>query len=895
MEVGLIRRINIDNEMQTAYLSYAMSVIVARALPDARDGLKPVQRRILFAMHDMGLRPDSAYKKSARIVGEVLGKYHPHGDASVYDAMARMAQDFSMRYLLVDGQGNFGSVDGDAPAAMRYTEARLARMAMELMADIEKNTVEFTGNFDDTLSEPAVLPAAVPNLLINGASGIAVGMATSIPPHNLGEVVDALIYMLDRWQKLDDVSTPDLMRQVKGPDFPTGGLIIDDGEGLRAAYGTGRGRITVQAKMHVEDMGRGRSRLIVSELPYQTNKSALIERIADLVRDGTIEGIADLRDESDRQGMRVVIELAKTAEPNTIIKDLYKRTPLQGTFSIINLALVNGEPRTLTLKQSLRVFIDHRLEVVKRRSEYELARAKERAHILAGLLIALKHLDEVIRIIRASRDTDEARSKLIKRFKLSELQANAILDMPLKRLARLEREKIEEEYREKLALIKFLEKLLASPKLMREVIAEELRAIRQKYADPRRTRIVKKGEATDETRALTTADLLPDQQVWVTVLQSGQLSRTHDSKPPRSFDAPPLAVLAANTRDILYLITLKGRAASLPVFSIPEREDPTDGSPWSSISALDANARIVAAVAVSGEMVKAAEAAKAGNEGGDGNGGALGCYLTMASANGMVKKTSVADLPGVSAQVFNVMNIAEEDALVSARLTTGADELLLITSAGRGIRFREEEVRAMGLVAAGVNGIKPGEAGDRVVGMDVVKEKSDVLLLTDEGMGKRTELKEFPTQGRYGVGVTAADLAGKQKLVGMRIGTADDRVIVVTSKESAKVTKFDAAGRKKRPARGSGVIALKAGETVVRLVGLLDSFELPEPIVAALKPAASANGKVKAAKAEAQPKALKAEKAVAKQPALIEIESKKPARGRARPPAKTRKPVRAKK
>ncbi|MGQ0600379.1 MAG: DNA topoisomerase (ATP-hydrolyzing) subunit A, partial [Anaerolineales bacterium] len=806
MEIGLIRRINIDNEMQTAYLSYAMSVIVARALPDARDGLKPVQRRILFAMHDMGLRPDSAYKKSARIVGEVLGKYHPHGDASVYEAMARMAQDFSMRYLLVDGQGNFGSVDGDAPAAMRYTEARLARMAMELMADIEKNTVDFTGNFDDTLTEPSVLPATVPNLLINGASGIAVGMATSIPPHNLGEVIDALIYMLDRWQKLDDVSTPDLMRHVKGPDFPTGGLIIDDGEGLRAAYGTGRGRITVQAKMHVEDMGRGRSRLIISELPYQTNKSALIERIADLVRDGTIEGIADLRDESDRQGMRVVIELAKTAEPNAIIKDLYKRTPLQGTFSIINLALVNGEPRTLPLKQTLRVFVDHRLEVVKRRSEYDLARAKERAHILEGLLIALKHLDEVVRIIRASRDTDEARGKLIKRFKLSELQANAILDMPLKRLARLEREKIEDEHKEKLALIKFLEKLLASPKMMREVIAEELRGLKQRYADPRRTRIVKKGEVADETKALTTADLMPDQQVWVTVLQSGQISRTHDAKPPRSFDAPPLAVLSANTRDILYLITLKGRAASLPVFSIPERENPADGNPWSSISALDANARIVAAVAVSGDMVKVAEAAKLGSEGTEGNGGGPGCNLVMASANGMVKKTSVADLPGVSSQVFNVMNIAEDDALVSARLTTGADELLLITSGGRGIRFREEDVRAMGLVAAGVNGIKPGEVGDRVIGMDVVQPKTDVLLLTDEGMGKRTELKEFPTQGRYGVGVTVADLAGKQKLAGMRIGTADDRVIVVTSKDAAKVIKFDVAGRKKRPARGAGVV-----------------------------------------------------------------------------------------
>ncbi len=875
MEIGLIRKINIDNEMQTAYLSYAMSVIVARALPDARDGLKPVQRRLLYAMHDMGLRPDSAYKKSARIVGEVLGKYHPHGDAPVYEAMARMAQDFSMRYLLVDGQGNFGSVDGDAPAAMRYTEARLHRAAMELMADIEKNTVDFTPNFDDTLTEPNVLPAALPNLLVNGANGIAVGMATSIPPHNLGEVCDALIYMLDRWQKLDDVGTPDLMRFVKGPDFPTGGLILDDGEGLRQAYSTGRGRIIVQAKMHVEDMGRGRRRLIISELPFQTNKSALIERIADLVREGTLDGIADLRDESDRQGMRVVIELAKTAEPNVIIKELYKRTPLQGTFSLITLALVNGEPRTLTLKQALRVFLDHRLEVVKRRSEFDLTRARERAHILQGLLIALQHLDEVIRIIRASRDADEARARLTKRFKLSELQANAILDMPLKRLARLEREKIEAEHKEKLALIKHLEKLLASPKLMRELIAEELRGVKQKFADPRRTRIVNRSDAAPggEAAALTTADLMPDQQVWVTVLQNGLIARTRDARPPKAFEAPPLVVLAANTRDILYLITLKGRAASLPVFSLPERENPADGVPWSSVCGLDAKARVVAAAAVSAEMVKAASAmegaSRESNDGTEANGdGGSGCYLLLGTANGMVKKTSVADLPGATSQVFNVMNVAEDDGLVSARLTNGSNEILLITSGGRGIRFREAEVRAMGLAAAGVMGIKPGSVDDKVIGLDVVREKADVLLLTDAGMGKRTELKEFPTQGRYGVGVTAADLAGKQKLVGLSIGTADDKVVVVTSKETARVLKFDAVGRKKRPARGSGVVTLKAGEVVTRVVPLLAPFELPQA-------PATAGGKAP----RREPKADKVKaNGSARQPTLLEVTPRKPAK-----------------
>ncbi len=862
MEIGLIRKINIDNEMQTAYLSYAMSVIVARALPDARDGLKPVQRRILYAMHDMGIRPDSPYKKSARIVGEVLGKYHPHGDASVYEAMARMAQDFSMRYVLVDGQGNFGSVDGDAPAAMRYTEARFKPMTMDLMADIEKDTVDFTPNFDDTLTEPNVLPSAIPNLLVNGASGIAVGMATSVPPHNLGEICDALIFMLDHWSKLDDVTVENLMKYVKGPDFPTGGVILDDPEGLAAAYGSGRGRITVQAKVHAEDMGRGKSRIIVSELPYQINKASLIERIADLARDGSLEGLADLRDESDRQGMRIVVELQKTADPNQVIRALFKRTPMQGTFSIINLALVNGEPRLLTLKQSLRVFLDHRQEVVKRRSEFDLARAKERAHILEGLLTAIQHLDEVIKIIRGSRDADEARAKLIKRFKLSEAQTTAILDLPLKRLAALERKKIEDEYKEKLALIKFLESLLASPKKMREVIQEELRGIKQKYADPRRTRIVPAGQAQPQ-QTLTTADLMPEQSVWITVTQSGLVSRTSADKPPRSFGEAPLMVLAANTRDILYLITLKGRAASVPIHSLPEKDDPAEGAPWSSVSALDANARVVAAVAVGSEMVKAAEAARQLES--DGvqppreASNFQSCYLCLATANGMVKKISVADRPGPSSQVYNVMNVAEDDALAGARLTTGRDEVLLVTSLGRGIRFKEEEVRAMGLSAQGVMGIKPGERDDRVIGLDVVDPKADVLLITDAGMGKRTALKEFPTQGRYGVGVTAASLAAKQKLVGMRVGLADEKVIVVTSKGSAKVLKFEEAGRKGRPARGSGIVTLKAGETVARLTPLLAQIVLPEPAPVALEPkkskapAASRDGAAKKSKAPSTP------------------------------------------
>jgi DNA gyrase subunit A len=722
-------------------------------------------------------------------------------------------------------------VDGDAPAAMRYTEARLARMAMDLMGDIEKNTVGYGPNFDDTLSEPLVLPAAVPNLLVNGASGIAVGMATSVPPHNLGEVCEALIAMLGRWTKLDDVTVEDLMHHIKGPDFPTGGVILqskDDTEGLAAAYGSGRGRIVVQAKAHIEDMGRGRSRIIVTELPYQVNKSALIERIAELARDGALEGLADLRDESDRQGMRVVIELQRTAEPDKLLQALYKRTPMQGTFSIINLALVNGEPRFLTLKQALKVFLDHRLEVVRRRSEFDLARARDRAHILEGLLVALKNLDEVIHLIRGAKDADDACARLMRRFKLSELQATAILDMPLRRLAALERKKIEDEYKEKVALIRQLEGLLASPKKMRELIQEELRQIRQKYADPRRTQIVERGQGGGAP-ALTTADLTPEHDVWVSVMQSGLVSRTPlDKLPHFGGDKAPLAVLQATSRDILYLVTLKGRAVSVPVHSLPEKEDPTEGAPWPSMSALDANARVVAAAAVSPRLAELAAAAKPAESDGNGEDKA-GCYLFLATTGGMVKKISVADLPGPTAQVFNVMNVADDDGIVSARLTGGTDEILLMTAGGRAIRFKESEVRAMGLGAQGVMGIKPGAADDRVIGMDVVKDKADVIMVTDAGMSKRTEVKEFPTQGRYGVGVVAAGLASKQRLVGMSLGYPADKFVLVSDKGAGKVVKVEALARKKRPARGVGGLPLKAGESATRVVLWLPKVVPPEP------------------------------------------------------------------
>ncbi|MCK4741290.1 MAG: DNA topoisomerase 4 subunit A, partial [Anaerolineales bacterium] len=492
MEVGLVKQIDINEEMQQSYLDYAMSVIISRALPDARDGFKPVHRRILHAMNAMGLRPDSPHRKSARIVGEVLGKFHPHGDMAVYEAMARMAQSFSMRYPLIQGQGNFGSVDGDPPAAMRYTEARLMPLAAEIMADLGKDTVAFVDNFDGSLREPTVLPAMAPNMLVNGATGIAVGMSTSIPPHNMGEVCNALTYMLENWSKLDDISIKDLINFIPGPDFPTGGIIVrksGEVDPLASAYGSGRGKLTLQARVHVEDMGRGRSRLIVTELPYQVNKANLIERIADLARGGGLDGLADLRDESDRDGMRIVLELTKTGVPEKILAELHRRTPMQTTFSVIMLALVDGEPRMLSLKQALRVFLDHRLEVVKRRSEYDLARAKEREHLLVGLRIALKNLDDVIKMIRTSRDPDQASQRLQQRLKLSDVQAQAILNMPLRRLSNLERKNIEKEYKEILGQIKTLESLLRAPKKMRNLITQELLEIKNTFSDRRRTMI----------------------------------------------------------------------------------------------------------------------------------------------------------------------------------------------------------------------------------------------------------------------------------------------------------------------------------------------------------------------------------------------------------------------
>jgi DNA gyrase subunit A len=803
MELGLIRKIDIDNEMQQAYLDYAMSVIVARALPDARDGLKPVQRRILYAMYDMGIRSDSAYKKSARIVGEVLGKYHPHGDSAVYEAMARLAQDFSMRTLLVDGQGNFGSVDGDPPAAMRYTEARLTSAAIDILSDLNKDTVDFNPNFDDTLTEPEVLPAALPNLLVNGATGIAVGMATSIPPHNLTEVIDAIVYMIEKWEKLDDIDVETLMEFIQGPDFPTGGLIIQekDEDGIEAAYGSGRGRVTVQAKAHVEEMERGKNRIIVTELPYMVNKSSLIERIADLAREGYLEGLSDLRDESDRHGMRIVLEMTKNADPEVILRDLYKRTPMQTTFSINLLALVDGEPRTLTLKQALRVYIEHRLNVIKRRAEFDLERAKQRAHILEGYLVALKNLDEVINIIRAASDVDTARGKLMKRFKLTEMQATAILDLQLRRLAALERKKIETEYREVTATIKDLENLLKSPKRMRGVVAEELLKVKDQYGDRRRTQIINVSANGKATKTLTARDLLPEQKVWIGVTEEGLVSRTHDDKQPRqSGNDAPRWLVKASTTDTVYFVARSGRAAAVAAHILPQTDKLSQGTLFHRVTPLTENDSLAAVFSLPSRKTALPEET---------------CVIT-ATKLGMIKKSLVSELPGPSSQTFVLARVNEGDRLIEVALTDNkSKDILLVTGQGMAIRFKEEEVRPMGLVAAGVNGLKLADK-DEVVGMEILPAEGEIFLITSEGKAKRVDQKEFPVQGRYGRGVIAWDIPEKIRLAGVVVDKPNHMATIHLTKGAPKSTRLDEVSIRKRAAtKGDVVVEVKPGEEVV--------------------------------------------------------------------------------
>ncbi|MFN8529841.1 MAG: DNA gyrase subunit A [Anaerolineae bacterium] len=828
MALGSVRQINIDQEMRESYLDYAMSVIIARALPDARDGLKPVHRRILYAMHDMGVRAETPYKKCARIVGEVLGKYHPHGDAAVYESLVRLAQDFSMRYQLIDGQGNFGSIDGDGAAAMRYTEARMAKMGGELLTDIDRSTIDFGDNFDGTLKEPEVLPAAIPNLLVNGSSGIAVGMSTNIPPHNLSEVCDALVYMLKNWAALDDIAIQDLMQFVKGPDFPTGGLVYrhadgaeDDGIGdsLVAAYATGRGKITMRARCHVEDIGRGKSRIIVSELPYQTNKSALIERIATLVRDGRIEGIADLRDESDRQGLRLAIELQRGAEAAPVLSELFRLTPLQETFSIIMLALVNGEPRLLSLKQSLKVYIDHRLEVVRRRSEYDLQRARDRAHILEGLLKAMGNMDAVVTIIRGSRTADSARNNLIKALSIDEIQANAILELQLRRLAALERKKIDEEHAEKVKLIAHLSDLLQSPEKLRAVIIDEISEIKKTYGDPRRTLIVD-GTATK----VTSADLLtPQEGTWVTLTVDQKLGRTFDDTAPvlsAEVEDPARFILETTTAQILYLFSSEGYCATVPVQQIPQVNNPAEGTNFHDVSAYkNSTQQLVSALALPSTMETG--------------------YVFFVTRGGEVKRLRTEDLPGMRADLFKVMDIEPDDALGWVFPTYGETEVILTTQQAQAIRFKESDVRPTGLGAGGMRGIKLSEQNDQVVGASPADESQVLLTITDDGIAKTTPISEYPTQGRAGMGVQTMKLSANSKGISAAgTGHADETLILLTSNARGKTMPFSAAPAGRRASKGDYVISMGLGEQISAIVKAQPMVVVPSNGEAQAEPSA---------------------------------------------------------
>ncbi len=770
MDFGTIHQVDIDEQMRSAYLDYAMSVIVARALPDARDGLKPVHRRILYAMYDMGIRANTAFKKSARIVGEVLGKYHPHGDISIYDSMARMAQDFSMRYLLVDGQGNFGSIDGDSPAAMRYTEARLHSAAEEMLQDIDKNTVDFTDNFDGSLKEPAVLPSKLPNLLLNGSSGIAVGMATSIPPHNLRELTGAVNYLIDHFDDIDEVSVDDLMQFVHGPDFPTGGVIVGR-ESILQAYSTGRGRLVVRGMAHIEEMKGNRHQIVITEIPYQINKTSLIERIAELARGGKLDAVSDLRDESDRRGMSIVIELRRGAQPKQVLNQLYKYTSLQSTFSVHILALVNAQPKLLSLKRALQLYIEHRQEIITRRSQFELDKARNRAHILDGLLIALANLDDVIKTIRESKDPEVAKERLVSRFNLSEIQAQAILDMQLRRLSALERQKIEDEHRDVLAKIDYLEDLLAHPKKILAVIKDDLTALAEKFGDERRTRIV--AEAHEELRE---EDLVADEAVLITFTQRGYIKRVAanlyrtqgrggrgvSGQTVRDEDEVVLLVPSRTLHTLLFFSD-KGKVYSEKVYQIPDANRTDRGIPVVNILALDPTERITAAVSVPNFE--------------------NGSYFTLATASGRVKRVALAEFASVRPSGLIAINLEEKDNLGWVKLTSGKDEILMVTRNGQSLRIKETDIRSMGRQAAGVTGIHL-KGNDQLVSMDVIEPKGKLLVVTTNGFGKCTDLGEYPTKSRATTGVTTIDQKHLPKIgviADARVVQDEDDVTMISS------------------------------------------------------------------------------------------------------------------
>lgn len=801
--------VDIDQEMKKSYLSYAMAVIVGRALPDVRDGLKPVHRRILYAMGELGFTPDKPYKKSARIVGEVLGKFHPHGEGAVYDTMVRMAQDFNSRYLLIDGHGNLGSIDGDSPAAMRYTEARLAPLAMEMLRDIEKNTVDFGPNFDDTIQEPLVLPARFPNLLVNGSSGIAVGMATNIPPHNLGEVIDGLVALIDN----PDISIDKLMTYIKGPDFPTGAFIMGK-DGIRSAYKTGRGSIRIRAKAHIEKQSNGKQRIVVSEIPYQVNKAKLIERIAELaVKEKRIDGITGLNDESDREDpVRIVIELRRDANPNVVLNQLYKHSQMQVTFGVIMLALVDGEPKVLNLKQILHYYLEHQKQVVTRRTHYELQKAEDRAHILEGYQIALDHIDEVIALIRRSRNDEEARVGLMQNFGLSEKQAQAILDMRLRRLTGLEREKIDAEYAELQQTIARLRAVLADEKLLLDVIRQELLAIKEKYADPRRT------EITVAVGDLDIEDLIADEDTVITITHQGYIKRLPVDT-YRSQRRGGRGITAMGTKDedfvehlfittthhYLLVLTNRGLVYRTKVYEIPEASRQARGIPIVNVIPLAADERISAVI-----PIRKFEEDK---------------YLFLATEQGLVKKTALTEYASVRANGLIGISLREDDQLIGAKLVTDGDEAIISTRNGLAIRFHTSDVRPMGRTAQGVRGINLAD-NDQVIDMDIVRENADLLVVTENGFGKRTPISEYRRQFRGGKGIqTIRPSKRNGKVVGIKMVRQEDDVMLITAEGIIIRMAVQDISQMGRSTKGVTLIRLEENDTVVALARVAQKEE----------------------------------------------------------------------
>lgn len=761
--IGRVLPVNIEDEMKNSYIDYAMSVIVMRALPDVRDGLKPVHRRILYAMQEAGMASNKPYKKSARIVGEVLGKYHPHGDTSVYEAIVRMAQNFSSRYMLADGHGNFGSVDGDSAAAMRYTEVRMSKIAEAMLQDIEKETVDFVPNYDESLKEPSVLPSKLPNLLVNGSSGIAVGMATNIPPHNLVEVIDGVLMMIDN----PEITIDELMLSIKGPDFPTGGLILGR-EGIYSAYTTGRGIVKMRAQARIEMMSNGKPRIVVTELPYQVNKARLVEKIAELVRDKAVEGITDLRDESDRNGMRVVIELRRDSNPDVILNQLYKHTQLQESFGIIMLALVEGKPQVLNLREVLHYYIKHQEEVIRRRTQYELSKAKARAHILEGLTIALDHLDAVIKMIRESRTADVARTALMTTLDLSEKQSQAILDLRLQRLTGLEREKIEEEYQEILKTIEWLESVLADEAKIRNIIKEELAEVKRKFGDERRTRI------TEDFSKMNMEDLIAEEDVVITLTHNNYIKRmpldTYRNQKRGGRGVTGMGtkeedfvenMLITTTHHTIMFFTNQGRVYRLKGYEINESSRTAKGTAIINLLSMEAGEKITAVIPIR-EFTE-------------------GKFLFMATRKGIVKKTELMDFDTARKGGLIALTLDDDDELIGVKLTDGTRYVILGTRDGMAIAFAEDDVRSMGRTAHGVRGIRLSD-DDEVIGMDNLKKNADVLSVTEAGYGKRTPTGDYRSQTRGGKGLINLKVTDKTGVViGLKVVRPDQELMLITT------------------------------------------------------------------------------------------------------------------